>query len=381
MTRRENANQRLYDRCDTDELRSLIQGRTTEEVPEMERLCDQVQGRTSEEVPEMERLHYLHILLQLDEAWSFRFFDLPPELRTLVYRGLMVRDWCGKRFYAEILATCKLAHREAQSIIYTENVFKVTLVSACTQVEIAGGLDCSSGNLTFDDENSNGNKFGVAKCSSGPRTFFETSDRWPKYIRKIEALRLNLTLKRLDVPSPIAKSSHYEQTNHVLHMLSSPLTGALCLKRLEVVVTWVDDCNNKEDILRSVLYPIVHFQHLQPANVSFVGIPDNVAGYIRDSLRHRPASALHLDMRPPLREMIDGANDIKNRVVADGAETPVLDELRTCIVEAVKYTCLDEKCCDEQFYTGHEASARSLERCLNTPMLRDAARRLMEAEK
>ena len=66
---------------------------------------------------------------------DFKFLDLPPEIRLLVYRELLILDepiqpihpvWRQRRglgtSHARILETCRLIHREAAPIFYGTNV-------------------------------------------------------------------------------------------------------------------------------------------------------------------------------------------------------------------------------------------------------------------
>ncbi|KAI7403485.1 hypothetical protein KC328_g2339 [Hortaea werneckii] len=57
---------------------------------------------------------------------AFRFLDLLPEMRNLVYRELLV--WPSNRLercWPQILRTCRQVNDEAKDIIYTENAAKV----------------------------------------------------------------------------------------------------------------------------------------------------------------------------------------------------------------------------------------------------------------
>ncbi|KAI7084835.1 hypothetical protein KC356_g6366 [Hortaea werneckii] len=73
--------------------------------------------------PRQERGCYLRALIDADNDATFRFFDLPAEMRNNVYEHLLrLRDLDhGWRCYPEILATCKQANREAREYLVTEN--------------------------------------------------------------------------------------------------------------------------------------------------------------------------------------------------------------------------------------------------------------------
>ncbi|RMY95703.1 hypothetical protein D0861_00542 [Hortaea werneckii] len=77
--------------------------------------------------PRQERGCYLRALIDADNDATFRFFDLPAEMRNNVYEHLLrLRDLDhGWRCYPEILATCKQANREAREYLVTENHSKI----------------------------------------------------------------------------------------------------------------------------------------------------------------------------------------------------------------------------------------------------------------
>ncbi|RMY67335.1 hypothetical protein D0864_11608 [Hortaea werneckii] len=77
--------------------------------------------------PRQERGCYLRALIDADNDATFRFFDLPAEMRNHVYEHLLrLRDLNhGWKCYPEILATCKQANREAREYLVTGNHSKV----------------------------------------------------------------------------------------------------------------------------------------------------------------------------------------------------------------------------------------------------------------
>lgn len=74
-------------------------------------------------------LKYFYILAldRADNNKSFRFLDLIPEMRNLVYKELLVFGLCGKCpfvhpfCYPAILQTSKQVYKEAKEILYAEN--------------------------------------------------------------------------------------------------------------------------------------------------------------------------------------------------------------------------------------------------------------------
>ncbi|RMZ28134.1 hypothetical protein D0859_07777 [Hortaea werneckii] len=80
--------------------------------------------------PRQERGCYLRALIDADNDATFRFFDLPAEMRNTVYEHLLtLRDLNhGWRCYPEILATCKQVNREARGYLMTGNRSKIHAV-------------------------------------------------------------------------------------------------------------------------------------------------------------------------------------------------------------------------------------------------------------
>ena len=67
---------------------------------------------------------------QLDANWRFPFFDLPGELRNLIYQELLTgppNDDGIIKCHPQILATCDQANEEGSSIRYGENTIEIHL--------------------------------------------------------------------------------------------------------------------------------------------------------------------------------------------------------------------------------------------------------------
>lgn len=103
-----------YDQCHPKELKKFIQERALEDpLPA---------GLTL-------KTAYIRILIRADRERSFRFLDLPPEMRNLIYYDLLILrpqqqfwDSRGEQFcHPQILATSQEVRKEALGVLYGEN--------------------------------------------------------------------------------------------------------------------------------------------------------------------------------------------------------------------------------------------------------------------
>lgn len=78
----------------------------------------------------MNRHQLANKLRQMDRAWSFRFFNLAPELRNIVYRELLLIDTAVRRVEnLNILLASKETHSEAEGLLYVLNTFDIRVSS------------------------------------------------------------------------------------------------------------------------------------------------------------------------------------------------------------------------------------------------------------
>jgi hypothetical protein len=68
-------------------------------------------------------------LISADESATFPFFDLPPELRVLVYEHILSIPTISYKCHPQILRASKKVHSEASDTIYAVNTLKVNIYS------------------------------------------------------------------------------------------------------------------------------------------------------------------------------------------------------------------------------------------------------------
>lgn len=100
-----------YFKCQTRELAALCSSR----------------GLEMSSIHRNDRRGYLNALKNADaHPAPFRFLDLPPEIRNMVYRNLLIFK---NRFacHPQILATSKQVNKEAKTILYGDNTVDIKL--------------------------------------------------------------------------------------------------------------------------------------------------------------------------------------------------------------------------------------------------------------
>lgn len=106
------------------------------------------------------RKDYTQALMKDDESYVFRFFDLPPELRTQVYNELLVLQ-DSFTCYPQILRTCKEVSQEASKVLYGENLIEAKIY--------------------YDGVFVHGQRRGILQ-----------NFRWPLFLRKVQWLKLEV---------------------------------------------------------------------------------------------------------------------------------------------------------------------------------------------
>lgn len=204
-----------YDRCTIAELRKFT----------LER------GLASPSLPF--KAEYIKILVKADRDATFRFMDLPAEMRNEIYEYLLilpggepVRNNC----HTSILRTCKEIYGEARSILYEGNTVKCAfrikfVVPFLSDYAVHIHNSVSRGQLDVDEPYT-----GNAQHILLPNGM----DAYPTFLRRISHLRLDIEAQGPNNDS--LKIRHCYCLGSMMLTLSSFLMEGHCLRSLEICV-------------------------------------------------------------------------------------------------------------------------------------------------
>ena len=195
-----------YERCSIVELRTFIHARTG--VPSK---------------PKRKKKAYIEHLQELDLQSRFRFLDLPPEMRTIVYTILL---GCGDEGRClHILRASKRVHDEAEPILYDDHTFDISLrVIQYSRYGFPHVID--SGTSAF---HKNANLL-HNDLSETTMKLHQTFRAWPRYLLKARRLRLTIAATRIKRPERCS------DLQHLLYSLTCYRAHSKPLKSLKVTL-------------------------------------------------------------------------------------------------------------------------------------------------
>lgn len=134
-----------YHNCTREELRAFVKARSREHA----------EVQTHSKRPES---YYVSKLRDLDKSATFRFMDLPPEMRNNVYEYLLVRDASSSRSaFTAVLRTCRQVNREARGIFWVENSIRLRVaLPLYDSHSVHGCVEGDLGRINFHTDASRG---------------------------------------------------------------------------------------------------------------------------------------------------------------------------------------------------------------------------------
>jgi hypothetical protein len=217
---------------------------------------------------------YIRLLEQADKVKSFRFLDLPAEMRNLIYAQLLIFGRCShcprvhEACHTGILRANKQVYKEAGNILYDDNEIRCTFGASGYEDELEDFFSWIHVKETRGLSNSMDHIFlGMSQI--------------PDWFRRIQCLRIDL-----DFCGGSVGAAGFKLQACLLN-LASFLMDEHRLKKLKVVITnsfedpdgdddeFDEDGNNIAERLDATLYPLRRLRGLE--QVEFIGVDKSLA--------------------------------------------------------------------------------------------------------
>ncbi|KAF2485989.1 hypothetical protein BDY17DRAFT_69156 [Neohortaea acidophila] len=203
---------------------------------------------------------YIRILESADRRQTFRFMDLPPELRTWVYGFLLtlVPKKTGgyrkpKYCHPNILRTCHQMNNEAKCVLYDDNTVQ------CTFEKIEEDYDHYSQKCSIND-------ISVEYYDERP----DAMEDFPEYLRRFSHLSISV---RYEIEFCISEDGpDFMPLNHMLCAFTSFLMAGHRLQKLEIDLDLNLDLLEYADADSDTTYKLVLYPFLRLRNVGQVDI-------------------------------------------------------------------------------------------------------------
>jgi hypothetical protein len=219
---------------------------------------------------------YLRLLDRDDEVKSFRFLDLIPELRNMVYKELLTFEVCPncpavhEPCHPGILRTSKQIYKEAKTILYANNEVHCRIT--------ASGPFSGYGKATFFA--SIHGRETTTRLQSHDRldSLFYGMKHVPDYLRQVQKLHVDVVFN--GGAKDIARFS----LQSCLLNLASFLMDDHALKKLRIhIYDAADDDIDYTDMLDAIVYPLRRLRGIN--EVELTGVSDELKSAVIADMR------------------------------------------------------------------------------------------------
>lgn len=134
---------------------------------------------TAKSSKEPTKRDYVEAFKAADASFNFRFLDLPPELRTNIYKELLILQ-NSFTCWPQILATCNSINEEASNVLYGDNLLEVKIYQDGVYVH---GEKC--GSYSTDE-------YGRYTAIRYKKKEVDQVIEWPQFLRRAQFLQLSV---------------------------------------------------------------------------------------------------------------------------------------------------------------------------------------------
>ncbi len=233
---------------------------------------------------------FVESLERADQDWQFRFLDLPPELRNLLYGELLhFRGPLGYRedgsrnpdrmCWPAILSVSKQLHAEAEGVLYGENEFQIYISQQYHTNNRYHVTRVMVENAYYIDESAEG----LSWIADGTD---DASGTLPDLLLKAQHLSIEVKLAKEAIARPLSydetSTNDFQDINYYLYYICSFLAENKSLRKVTVSVD-CSKCAEFDTIAYKVLWPLVKLPN--PRNLVITGVPaltvDSLLGEMR----------------------------------------------------------------------------------------------------